>query len=105
MSKYYLKPNEDHKNKEIAVGFDTSTGLFYAQVFDELGELIEEYESTNGPILAVMFKFCDNTHILTQAVSKIIMLDIDPYCRLGMFQTWNEFTSEALYNTKTQNVG
>ena len=101
MSRYNLKPNKEHENKEIAVGFDRSTGNFFVQIYQD-GEIIKANEGSNGYVLSVMDETCDRDDLLTETVFNLIMMDIDPAQRLEMFHSWENFTSAELYKPTNQ---
>jgi len=92
MSRYNLKPNKEHQNKEIAVGFDKSTGHFFVQIYQD-GEIIEANEGNNGYVLSVMDETCDRDDLLTSKVFHLIAMDIDPEQSLGLCDSWEDFTS------------
>lgn len=104
MSRYGLKPKEEHQDKEVFAGFDATTGYFFGQVFSSDGNIIKELETTNGHILAFIADYCDPYDLLTKTVSRIILLDVDPSQSIGMFHSWEDFTTEELYKTK-QTIG
>jgi hypothetical protein len=94
MSRYNLKPNKEHENKEIAVGFDRSTGNFFVQIYQD-GEIIKANEGSNGYVLSVMDETCDRDDLLTETVFNLIMMDIDPAQSLGLCDSWEDFTKQS----------